>query len=203
MKRQFLHEAHNRQDKARKPDYRGGGSNTLSVEFQTLMAKERERRRMRKSRFFLNGHEFKIGYSLSEFARVNGLPEAEPATRKAFDEIRFAACNDLEILWKAIMKGSAGKIRVFTIPSTATTPGVNYLKGNKAFIYRQGEEKPYVFICGWSLDAFAHANKIKPDEATFNSVKTVAYKLFSDQQVVEWNAEGVKCDAIRGYHPIS
>jgi hypothetical protein len=69
--------------------------------------------RMRRSRFFLNGHQYKFGWSPDHFAKVNGLPAGDPVTQQAYQTIASAAESDMEIITAAIMKGSVRKRSIY------------------------------------------------------------------------------------------
>jgi len=122
MKSQFLHEHHNRTEKAHKPDYKEElrdkpPTYTHSPDIERLRAnreaREDEVRRARRFRFFLNGHQYKFGWSLDHFAKINGLPAREPATSEAYERIKSAAESDMEAIKEAIMKGSVRKRSVY------------------------------------------------------------------------------------------
>ena len=127
MKIQFLHEYHNRQDKARKPDYRGemverGRSEPSNVTERVnakVEAKKDTIRQWRKMRFFHGGRVFKLGWPLEHFAKINALPPTEAATKQAFDGLRAMAERDMQRISTAIMKGTVRYRRLFgylTIP---------------------------------------------------------------------------------------
>ncbi|MBM3838501.1 MAG: hypothetical protein FJ398_11150 [Verrucomicrobia bacterium] len=132
MKTQFLHEHHNRQDKARKPDYRGEmierGRSEPSNITERLNAKVEIKkdtvRRWRKQRFFYGGRVLKLGWPLEHFAKVNALPPAEPSTKKAYDAIRAVAERDMERITTAIMK--TGTVRYRRLFGSLTIPYVEW-----------------------------------------------------------------------------
>jgi hypothetical protein len=122
MKSQFLHEHHNRTEKAHKPDYKEElrdkpPTYAYSPDIERLTAKrearEHEVRRLRRSRFFLNSHQYKFGWPLDHFAKINGLPAGEPATQQAYERIKAAAELDMEAIKEAIMKGSVRKQSIY------------------------------------------------------------------------------------------
>jgi len=122
MKTQFLHEHHNRLEKAYKPEYKADlrdkpRTYAYSPDIEKLRAKrearEQEVRRMRRARFFRDGHQYKFAWLVDHFAKVNGLPSEDPITEQAYERIKSAAEADMEIMKTAIMKGSVRKRTVY------------------------------------------------------------------------------------------
>jgi hypothetical protein len=122
MKRQFLHEYHNRLEKAHKPEYREDlrdkpRTYSYSPDIEKLRARrearEQEVRRMRRARFFRNSHQYKLGWSVDHFAQVNGLPPGDSITREAYERIKSAAEVDMEVIRTAIMNGSVRKRSIY------------------------------------------------------------------------------------------
>jgi hypothetical protein len=125
MKWQFQAEAHNRQNKAKKPDYRGemiersrsegptAMQRVLASSYPKIEAKRDWVRKIRRFRFFLNGMQYRIGWSIDHFAKINGLPPAEKTTKAVFDTIRESAADDMQLIEPAIMKGTAIPRRLF------------------------------------------------------------------------------------------
>lgn len=121
MKRQFLHEDHNRQDKAKNPDYQEEmrlkePTYTKTPDVEKLrerrVARESEIQRVKKYRFIVDGVQYKFGWSLEHFAKVNVQAVNEPRTREMFDKIRTMAEADMKDIAAAIMKGSVRQIAV-------------------------------------------------------------------------------------------
>lgn len=130
MKRQLLHENHNRQDKAQKGDYREDFRDkpptyTKMPDADRLRrrreAREREIKRVRSMRFFVGGLQVKFGWPLSHFATVNGLPGDAPATKAAFDHIKTAAESDMLKLTAAINQGSVQGLKVRNLGGGTST----------------------------------------------------------------------------------
>ena len=105
MKTQFLHEEHNRQDKARKPGYRpdllaGGPSEPAPTALAKLIARAQARQRLveaiRNHRFAYLGFNFKFGWNLEIFARKNNLAADDEKTKAAMETVRQAAQRDVE-----------------------------------------------------------------------------------------------------------
>ncbi|MBE0541353.1 MAG: hypothetical protein IH623_08205 [Verrucomicrobia bacterium] len=133
MKKQFLHEHHNRQDKRLKLDYRveisERGRSEASSDTEKLNAKVQSRpksikakretvRRWRRAKFFHAGHVVKLGWPLAQFAKANALPSAEPTTKAAHDAIRAVAERDMQKISDAIMSGFVRYKRPFVfLPS--------------------------------------------------------------------------------------
>ncbi len=122
MKSQFLHEHHNRLEKAHKPDYKEKlrdmpRTYAYSPDIENLRAKrearEHEVRRMRRSRFFRNSRQYKFGWSVDHFAKVNDLPPGDPITKQAYDRIKSAAEADMEVIKTAVMNGSVRKRSIY------------------------------------------------------------------------------------------
>jgi hypothetical protein len=122
MENKFLHEHHNRTEKVHKADYREElrdkpRTYPYSPDFEKLKAnreaREQEVRRMRHSRFFLNGQQYKLGWSLDHFAKVNGMAVAEQVTQQVYEMIKSAAQLDMEAIKTAIMKGSVRKCSIY------------------------------------------------------------------------------------------
>lgn len=125
MKDQFLREHHARQDKAKKPDYRGEmierGRSPPSAQYPGALAaakrladapiKYQVIKNLRKAGLFLGKHHFVPGWSLEQFATDNGLVASEPATKAAYDAIRHAAFHDMDRLTTAIMRGTVRTTR--------------------------------------------------------------------------------------------
>jgi len=132
MKTQFLHEHHNRQDNARKSDYRREmierGRSEPSNDTERLNAKIEIKkdtvRRWRKQRFFHGGRVLKLGWPLEHFAKMNALPPAEPSTKEAYDAIRVVAERDMERITTAIMK--TGTVRYRRLFGSLTIPYVEW-----------------------------------------------------------------------------
>jgi hypothetical protein len=128
MKRQLLHESHNRQDKAQKPDYQKEmrlkrPSSPQYPDFDRMrhrrLAKEEAIKQIRRMRFFLNGHHLKVGWRLDHFAKMNALLPSDPTTQSAYDAIRTAAQRDTNRVCAAVMQGTIRYRRLFgsvTIP---------------------------------------------------------------------------------------
>jgi hypothetical protein len=104
VKTQFLHEHHNRQDKARKPEYRqdmlekGRPASVASGSSRALArakAPEELIANIRKCRFVFRGHNFKFGWSLDVFARKNCLPLDQKAGA-AMQAAQEAAQRDVD-----------------------------------------------------------------------------------------------------------
>jgi hypothetical protein len=127
MDSKFQHEQHNRQDKARKPDYREELREKPPTynhwpDPERLQARNEARkdamrweamRRVRRRRFFLGGHQFRIGWPLDHFAKTYGLAVGEPRTKLAYDKIRSAAESDMERISEAILKGSVRRLQMY------------------------------------------------------------------------------------------
>jgi len=121
MKRQFAREAHNRHEKALKPDYRPEmqakkPTYTRIPDYERAReareTKEYEIRRIRRYRFFLNGRQCKLDWSLDHFAKINAMQVLEPATKEAYEKLKAAAGKDYKDIADAIMKGKAHKVRI-------------------------------------------------------------------------------------------
>jgi hypothetical protein len=104
MKTPFLHEHHNRQDKATKPDYRPemiakGPAESLPTPSSRLTeraaAREELLQEIRKQRFVLQGYNFKFGWTLEVFARKNSLQIEDTKTKAAMQLIQQAAERDV------------------------------------------------------------------------------------------------------------
>ena len=104
MKTQILHEYHNRQDKAKKPDYRPemierGRSDQLPTASSRLIGRASARedliQTIRKHRFVHRNLSFKFGWNIEVFARKNSLPVDEN-TKVAMETVRQAAERDVE-----------------------------------------------------------------------------------------------------------
>lgn len=121
MKWQFQAEDHNRQDKAKKADYRGemverGRSDAPTISeslYPKIEAKKEEVKRFRRAKFFLGGKKFRFGWPLEHFSKINGLSIADPKTVDVFNSIKESAQHDMKLLEVAIMKGSATRKKVF------------------------------------------------------------------------------------------
>ena len=132
MKTQFLHDHNNRQDKARKPDYREEmierGRSQPSNDTERLNAKievKKDRiRQIRKHRFIYGSRAIKLGWSLEHFAKVNTLPPEDPNTQKAYEEIKAMAERDMEKISTAIMK--KGTIRYRRLFGVVSIPYVDW-----------------------------------------------------------------------------
>jgi len=105
LKTQFLHEHHNRQDKARKPDYKEGMiakgcSEAAPTPSARLCARADARARLileiRKRRFVYRGLDFRFGWDLEVFARKNKLPLNDDKTIALMEEVRRVAQSDLD-----------------------------------------------------------------------------------------------------------
>jgi hypothetical protein len=121
MKKQFLHEDHNRQDKAKKPDYgpeiiERGRSEPPNVT-QRLVAKAEAKRdtirRWRRKKFFSAGKVLKLGWPLEHFAKMNSMSPQFPETKVAYDNLRAMAERDMERIAAGVMKGTARQHRLF------------------------------------------------------------------------------------------
>lgn len=132
MDRKFEHEHHNRQDKAKKPDYQqelresgpspAGGFNMASA-LDRADARKRYMEALRKHRFVLNGVSFKFGWSIDVFARKNNLPENEHQTAALLEKIRQAAERDVAAFASLVKSAPIRKCSLFykfyfTPPST-------------------------------------------------------------------------------------
>ena len=115
MKTQLLHEHHNRQDKARKPDYRekmikNGRTEPVPTASSRLVGRAVARdelvQTIRKHRFVYHGLDFKFGWSLDVFARKNGLP-VDGKTEESMGIVQQAAQRDVDAF--------AAKIKIATI----------------------------------------------------------------------------------------
>ena len=104
MKKELLREHHNRQDKTRKPDYRGemaerGRSEQTTTDSQRLIGRAGARTNLlqtiRKQRFVLDGLSFKFGWNLDVFARKNNLSAADGKTSALMESLRQAAERDI------------------------------------------------------------------------------------------------------------
>ena len=133
MKRQFLHEDHNRQDKAKKPDYqeemrlkKPTYAPTLDVRRLNakIAARQHEIQRVRTCRFFSGGSQFKFGWSLEHFAKMNALAVGESATKEAFEKVRATAELDMNDIQGAIMKGTVRPISLHVKGLGRTSLGV-------------------------------------------------------------------------------
>ena len=122
MKTQLLHEHHNRQDKAQKPDYReemierGHQEPTPTVSQRLLglaSAREDLLHTIRKHRFVLDGVSFKFGWSLDVFARKNNLSEADEKTKTLMESLRQAAERAVAAFAERIRTAPARKQGIF------------------------------------------------------------------------------------------
>lgn len=210
MKRQLLHEHHNRQDKLHKSAYieelrDRPPTYAYSPDSERLQAKHKARecevQRLRGCRFFLNGHQFKFGWSLNQFAAVNGFAPAEPITKQAWDKAKYAATADMKNIAAAIMRGSVRRLQVtikeeetplkalmYTYSPDFETPKarreaereareheINRIR--KCRFIRNGHQ----FKFGWSLDQFATVNGLAVAElATKQAYDTIKLAARSD-----------------------
>ena len=115
MKHQFLRENHNRQDKAKKPDYRpemlarsrsGPVTTGTSAALARAGARERLLHEIRKQRFLYAGLNFKFGWNLETFARKNSIPPESDETIKAMQNVQAAAERDVASFAERIQTAS-------------------------------------------------------------------------------------------------
>jgi hypothetical protein len=121
MKLQFLHEHHNRQDKAKNPDYRPdmcerGRADAVPTPSSRLIARASARedlvQTIRKHRFVYQGLNFKFGWNLEVFARKNGLP-VDDKTEATMETVRQAAQQDVEAFAERIKNAPIRKRGIF------------------------------------------------------------------------------------------
>jgi hypothetical protein len=122
MQKQFLHEDHNRQDKAKKPDYRPemierGRSEPTPTDSSRLVARASARENLlqtiRKHRFVYQRLSFKFGWNLEVFARKNSLPIDDALTKEAMETVRRAAERDVELFAARIKVAPMRKQGIF------------------------------------------------------------------------------------------
>ena len=134
MKKQFLHEHHNRQDKTQKPDYReeiaepgrlkqSNVSNRLIAKIQSspesIAAKNDEINTwMSKAKFHHAGRVIKLRWPLEHFAKANSLSPTEPSTKVAYNAIKGIAERDMGKISSAIMRGTVRHKRLFGLSLT-------------------------------------------------------------------------------------
>jgi hypothetical protein len=134
MKKQFLHEQHNRQDKTQKPDYREEivelgrpkQSNVterlikkIQSSSESIAAKNEEiNALMSKAKFHHAGRVIKLRWPLEHFAKANLLSPTEPSTKEAYDVIKVIAERDMEKISSAIIKGTVRHKRLFGLSLT-------------------------------------------------------------------------------------
>lgn len=107
MKKQFLREAHTRQDKTRKSDYRGemawdkfcypGDSSELTPEQRVRKKVELKNEYLKKlewGSYHKDGIKFKFDWGVKEFARNNRLQNGAPETVRQFEMMKMAANED-------------------------------------------------------------------------------------------------------------
>ena len=118
MKKQFLHEHHNRQDKIKKPDYQPvmreiGPSEPVPSASARLVGRASARENLlgtvRKARFVYRNISFKFGWSLEIFARKNNLPLNDEGTKETLEMVKKAAERDVEAFAERIMTAPVHK----------------------------------------------------------------------------------------------
>ena len=134
MKKQFLHEHHNRQDKTQKPEYReeiaeigrpkqSNVTERLIAKIQSspesIAAKNHEiNALMSKAKFYHAGRVIKLRWPLEHFAKANSLSPAEPSTKEGYNAIKAIAERDMEKISSAIMEGTVRHKRLFGLSLT-------------------------------------------------------------------------------------
>jgi hypothetical protein len=125
MKKQFLHEHHNRQDKVKKPDCReamvehGRSPNpspTMGSISRKLEAKRDYLARIRKFHFIHDHHVFRFGWSIEDFSRFNSLVDTAEA-HAAFEAMKARAERDMERIQQAVKRGNVTFKRLWGILS--------------------------------------------------------------------------------------
>ena len=105
MKKQLLHEHHNRQDKVKQPDYqtvmreKGRPDPTITPSSRLVArvsARETLVEEIRKHRFVYRNLGFKFGWNLDVFARKNNLAVDDEGTKAAMETVKQAATRDVE-----------------------------------------------------------------------------------------------------------
>jgi hypothetical protein len=61
----------------------------------------------------MDGHQFKFGWPLEHFAKVNGLAAGDAATKQAYQKTRSAAEADMKAIAASIMKGSVRQRSIY------------------------------------------------------------------------------------------
>lgn len=68
---------------------------------------------MRRRHFILDGYQYKFGWPLEHFAKINGLGAGDDTTKQIYKRTMSAAEQDMKAISAAIMKGNVRKRSVY------------------------------------------------------------------------------------------